>query len=284
MGFRLARRVVAVSAVGLALGLPACGDQQSRQDVQAEPEGDATHIHGFAATSAGGLLVARHDGLLELAEGNAAPSRVGRDRQDLMGITNASRRRLLASGHPDPGASGMPSDLGIVESRDDGQSWRPIALFGKADFHVLEASGSRIYGFDGRQGALMVNSGGGRWREQVAPDVLVSLAIEPGNPDALMAAGQGALYRSENAGGSWRVRREGTGLLAWPEKRRLFLLDARGQVRRSKDGGTDWDVTGAIGGPPVAFEAIGGALYVALADGTVKRSTDDGASWAVVAS
>lgn len=40
---------------------------------------------------------------------------------DLMGFTVAGPDRFLASGHPGPGAD-LPEPLGLVESRDGGQS------------------------------------------------------------------------------------------------------------------------------------------------------------------
>jgi hypothetical protein len=68
-------------------------------------------------------------------------------------------------------------------------------------------------------------------------------------------------------------------LLAWPTRDRLYLVDVNGKIRRSRDGGRRWTLTGSIGVPPVAFTSGGSALYAALAEGTVMRSTDSGATW-----
>ncbi len=71
------------------------------------------------------------------------------------------------------------------------------------------------------------------------------------------------------------------GLLVWPAKDRLYLVDGQGQVFVSSDAGRKWQTQGGIGGQPAAFIAHEDELYAALANGTVKRSTDGGATWAV---
>lgn len=72
------------------------------------------------------------------------------------------------------------------------------------------------------------------------------------------------------------------GLLAWPTRKALYLVDLLGVVSRSDDGGRNWRRVGDIGGEPAAFMATGDReLDVALPDGTIRRSTDGGTSWTV---
>ena len=202
-----------------------------------------------------------------------------------MGFTSAGSGRYVASGHPDPRKSGLPANLGLVESRDGGASWRGIAFYGAADFHVLEAREDRVYAYDGRDGILRTSADGRRWRERVPPGEVGSLAIDPRGSERLVVATPGGLAASSDGGARWRpLRTDIAGALSWPTGQRLYLVDGAGVVYLSRDAGRQWRQTGDLRGEPTAFEAIGPDLYAALPDGSVRRSTDDGASWSLIAS
>jgi photosystem II stability/assembly factor-like uncharacterized protein len=199
-----------------------------------------------------------------------------------MGFSVVDQGRFLGSGHPDA-TQDLPPNLGLIESRDGGRTWRNISLQGEADFHVLESAGRRVYGFDGTQSRLMVSSDGGRsWNQRTPPAAMFGLAIDPASRDRVVAATERGVFASPNAGKGWRpLRNDMAGLLAWPSSRSLFLVDGNGAVQTSSDGGKRWRQVGNLGGQPSAFMAHGADLYAALGDGTVKRSTDDGRSWTV---
>ena len=278
------RKLASVVAIGLALAVAACGgdDEQTRSP---GPQLDAgpVHVHGLGVNPTdGSLVIATHTGLFRAAEGEERASRVGDRHQDTMGFTVVGPDHFLGSGHPDL-RENLPPLLGLIESRDAGATWRAVSLLGEADFHVLEAAGDRVYGFDA-SGARLVFSrdGGERWAERSAPEPLVSLAIHPDDARRVVASGEGALYASHDEGRRWqRVARAG-GLLAWPTRSRTYLIDPDGSVNRSLDGGKSWRRVGEVGGRPAAFESEGPSdLYAALHDGTVKRSTDGGESWSV---
>lgn len=146
-----------------------------------------------------------------------------------------------------------------------------VSLLGDADFHVLESSGPRVYGFDGTQGR------GHSWQQRTPPAPMFDLAIDPANRDHVVAATQRGLFASPNAGKGWRpVDEQLAGLLAWPRTGALYLVDAQGRMQVSRDGGSQWQFTGSIGGQPAAFLAIRSDLYAALDDASVKRSTTVG--------
>jgi photosystem II stability/assembly factor-like uncharacterized protein len=199
-----------------------------------------------------------------------------------MGFTVSGSDRFLGSGHPDI-RDDLPSLLGLIESRDGGHTWEPVSLLGEADFHVLESSGGRVYGFDSSGERLMVSRDRGRrWAERREPEPLVSLAIDPANPQRFIASGLRQVYKSADEGRRWRRIRGNPGLLAWPTRGRLYLLEPDGRVLVSTVPRTRWREVGAIGGQPAAFKAEGPReLYAALHDGTVKVSSDGGASWVV---
>lgn len=245
------------------------------------------HVHGLGINPAdGALFVATHTGLFRAAEGERQANRVAGRFQDTMGFTVVGGDRFLGSGHPDLREE-LPSFLGLIESRDAGKTWRPVSLLGKRDFHVLEATGERVYGFGSdfktRETGLLVSDDGGRsWDERTPPEALLSLAIDPDDQDRIVVSGEERLYTSTDSGQGWRPVDAESSLLAWPTPGQLFAVSSNGAVSRSGDVGRTWEEVGKVGGQPAAFESSGPEeLYVALHDGTIKRSTDGGRSWVV---
>jgi photosystem II stability/assembly factor-like uncharacterized protein len=277
----------AMLTLALVAAPSACGgDDPPAQPAAGQQPADQTesvhHIHGLGiGPSDGTLYVATHTGLFKAADGEQQLARIGDSEQDIMGFSIVAEDRFIGSGHPDPNDTGSPPNLGLIESRDGGKSWKNVSLLGEADFHVLRSSGQRIYGFNGIEGRLLVSSDAGRqWSRRTPPAAMYDLAIDPRDPDHVVASTERGIFSSADAGKTWRPRRDDTaGLLAWPAPDRLYLVDGRGQVQRSEDGGREWQPRGRIGGPPAAFIAHGSELYAALADSTVKRSADGGASW-----
>lgn len=288
---RLARNplIPLLAAVSLLMG---CGsDEVDRPDAVADP--GPLHVHGLGVNPRdGALFIATHTGLFRAAEDEQRATRVGGRFQDTMGFTVLGPDDFLGSGHPD-GRDGLPPYLGLIRSRDAGRNWKPVSLLGKRDFHVLEASGSTVYGygsdFETREAALLVSRDGGRtWRQRTTPEPLLSLAIDPSDPDSVVASGERGLHVSADAGRDWRAVAANPSLLSWPaperalDAGRLYAVDLDGQARRSADAGRTWRRVGEIGGEPAAFEAATpNDLYAALHDGTIKQSVDGGATWTI---
>ena len=269
--------------------LAACGDESPStgaggEDAAAHAQGSALeHIHGLGINPADGrLFIATHNGLFAAARDQTRPEHVGETEQDIMGFSIVGADHFIGSGHPGPDQD-LPGNLGLIESRDAGKTWKNVSLLGEADFHVLEHSGNSIYGFDGAQGRLMVSRDGGReWDERKPPAGVFGLAIDATNASRVVVSTENGIFISPNEGRRWQPLRDDTaGLLAWPTADRLYLVDAQGQVLLSSDAGANWQTQGSIGGQPAAFIAHKNELYAALGDGTVKRSTDRGASWTV---
>jgi photosystem II stability/assembly factor-like uncharacterized protein len=241
------------------------------------------HIHGLGIDPVSGTLyVATHFGLYRVASGRAKLQRIGTSRQDIMGFSVVGPGRFIGSGHPDP-SQNLPPNLGLIESRDGGRTWKSVSLLGAADFHVLRSAGRRVYGFDSGSGRLMVSADGGRdWAQGMPPAGMFDLAIDPADRTRVIASTERGLFASSDAGEGWRLLRDDVaGLLAWPAPGRLFLIDAQGRVSRSSDGGKQFSSVGSIGGQPAAFASHRNELYAARGDGSVVRSTDGGTTWAV---
>src|ERR671914_2642920 len=214
-----------IGLLATALVAAACGgsDDGSRASEPSRPKtGDPgpIHVHGLGINPAdGALFVATHTGLFRAAEGERKARRVADRFQDTMGFSVVGPDRFLGSGHPD-GRERLPPFLGLIESRDAGETWQPISLHGKRDFHVLEAARGRVYGFgadfETREQALLVSSDGGkRWSERRTPEPLLDLAMRPGAADHVVASGEQGLYGSTDAGASWKQLGGDAGLLTW---------------------------------------------------------------------
>jgi hypothetical protein len=280
------------AALGAALGLSALRDGDGASVVNppplAPPEDlEPIHVHGLGVNpSDGALFIATHTGLWRVGKSDTRAERVGDRFQDTMGFTIAGRDRFLGSGHPDPRDirnGRLPPLLGLIESRDAGETWRPISLLGEADFHVLRNARDRVYGFDATSQRLMVSRDGGRtWAARTPPAPVFDLVTDPRRSRRVLAATPRGLFTSDDAGGSWQIRGKLVGLLAWPVPSRLYAIDGRGRVFLSADSGGRWKAVGDIGGRPAAVVATAPRdLYVALHDGTIKRSADGGVSWAI---
>jgi photosystem II stability/assembly factor-like uncharacterized protein len=286
-----ATRSTRLLLVLLALVVAGCGGDE-RSAISGQPTAETPpatdsarleHIHGLGADPRSGTLyVATHYGLFQADRGSTKLTRLGESTQDVMGFSVVSTDRFIGSGHPDPSQE-LPPNLGLIESRDGGRTWKNISLLGDADFHVLRSDGPRVYGFDGTQGRLMVSSDSGRtWKQRAVPAGVYDLAIDPADRDRIVASTERGLYVSSDAGEAWRpVNDQLAGLLAWSTGDALFLVDGQGQAMRSTDGGKTFASAGSVGGQPVAFAAADGQLYAALADGTVKQSADAGSTWTV---
>jgi hypothetical protein len=282
--------VVLLWAVTALLAAACGGDSGGSKRSASEPgpssgpaRAELEHIHGLGVDPRSRTLyVATHFGLYRAARGQAKLQRVGTSRQDIMGFSVVGPGRFIGSGHPDP-SQNLPPNLGLIESRDSGRSWKSVSLLGEADFHVLRSAGRRVYGFDSGSGRLMVSADGGRrWVQGALPGAMFDLAIDPADGRRIVASTERGLFVSPNAGTRWRpLRDDMAGLLAWPARGRLFLIGGDGRVSRSRDGGRSFVSVGSIGAQPAALVNHGSELYAARSDGSVVRSTDGGAHWSV---
>ena len=248
------------------------------------------HVHGLGIDPAdGSLFIATHTGLFRVGKDSRKAVRIGDRHQDTMGFSIVGPNRFLGSGHPDARKQALPPLLGLIESTDAGKTWTPISLLGKADFHVLRSSGKHVYGYDSSNDRLLASTDEGHsWKEleKPAPAQIVDLAPDPSYPQRLVATTVGGfkqgLFASPNGGQSRKRLNDAVGLMTWPAAKRLYLVDNRGEMLVSSNGGLTLTKRGEVGGQPAALLAVAkDDVYVALHDGTIKHSTDGGATWTV---
>lgn len=278
-------RIAMTAAV--ALTIAGCGDSATSDPApSADGATDAglVHVHGLGVNPAdGALFIATHTGVWRLPDGANKASRVANRFQDTMGFAVVGPNRFIGSGHPDL-TEKLPPFLGFVESTDAARSWRKVSLLGEADFHVLEGSGRRVYGFgsdfDSSSEQLLVSGDRGRsWTSREFPESFISLAIDPRDPDTALASGQQSLHLTTDGGRSWAEVEGSPGLLTWTGDG-VFRIDGRGAVAKASAPGSSWSEIGDIGGAPAAFDSGDDALFVALHDSTIKQSRD-GEDWIV---
>ena len=275
------RRRLAATGWLVLLALAGCGsDERTTPPKLAESDPGIVHAHGLGIDPAdGALFIATHTGLFRSPEGDNSASRVGDSYQDTMGFTVTGPGRFLGSGHPDA-RSDKPPLLGLIESLDAGKSWHPVALEGKADFHVLRTVGQRVIGYDSIANRLLRITPGGEPTKLSKPrGTVIDLVIDPGDVRHCVAATDTGLYESRDGGRRWsRLERRRSGLLAYLKSHGLTLVRGDGVVERLASGGV-WRQVGQVEGRPGALASHEDILYLAVQDGTVLQSSDGGRSW-----
>lgn len=273
---------VAVIA-GVALFLVAAGDESEPRpgDVAGDP--GVSHVHGLGINpSDGSLIVATHYGSFRIPGDGDEAQRIGDSFQDTMGFTVAGPDHFLGSGHPDLAGSqaGQPGRLGLIESTDAGATWTNVSLGGEVDFHALAFAHDQVYGWDSGTGRFLVSADQHQWEARSTLD-LFGFAVDPDDPDHVVAATPDGPVESSDGGRNWNPI-DGPPLVtvAWDAEAGLWGVEPAGAVWHHA---TTWDEAGRLPGAPQALLATPDALYAAAhdADGVtgIYRSTDDGRTW-----
>jgi hypothetical protein len=185
---------------------------------------------------------------------------------------------LLASGHPEGGS--LPENLGLINSGDGGETWKPVAELGKTDYHILQAAGDHVVGVLAEaKGVRVSGDGGSSFADRIPPDTPTDVVFDPRDPNRMVVATEQGTFTSQDEGRTWRQRDNAPAeQLAWGDK--LYRADPGGAIKVSSDGGMTWDDAGSVGATvnELAVDS-GGALYASVPGGEVKRSSDGGATW-----
>jgi len=275
--------LLAAAAAGVALVI-AAGDDDSapRPGDLADP--GVSHVHGLGINPAdGSLIVATHNGSFRIPADGDDAERIGDSFQDTMGFTVVGPDRFLGSGHPDVAGlqAGQPGLLGLIESTDAGRTWESVALSGQVDFHGLAFAHDQVYGWDSTSGRFMVSANRVDWDGRSTLD-LYAFAVDPDDPDHIVAATPDGLADSTDGGRSWQPSDGPTLLtLSWDPDAGLWGAEPDRHVWRND--AAEWAQAGRLPGQPQALLATPDALYAAVHDAgdvtAIYRSTDDGATW-----
>ena len=277
-------------AIVTTLVLAGCGGDKAQPaaPTPAPSTGAANaYIGSIAVDEDGTVMLGTGLGLFRVENGQAmkvtgtlrTPNGEGQVSSTLV-VRFAAPCELLGSGHPDGGA--LPENLGLMRSADHCGTWEPVALLGSADFHILQASGSRVLAVNADAKELQVSGDGGRpFAAKTPPDVPLDVAFDPQDPRRMVVATKQGTFTSQDEGGSWRARDPTPSeQLAWGADA-VYRADPGGRIKVSRDAGVSWDDAGEVGSPAVNELAVdtAGALYASVPGGEVKRSTDGGATW-----
>lgn len=280
-----AAAAIAIAAVLLVTVLLVVGNRDDDDSATPAPDDlGVAHVHGLGVDPADGTLyVATHHGTFRVPDEGQA-QRAGDDFQDTMGFTIAGDRHFLGSGHPDVAGmrEGQPSQLGLIESTDAGETWQPVSLSGEVDFHGLAYTHDQVYGWDAATARFMVSADQHEWDTRSTID-LYSFAVDPNDPDHVIGATPRGIVASTDGGRQWTAT-DGppVAVLAWDATSGVWGVDPDGSVHHSTDGGATWDDSGSLPGPPQALLATPETLYAAADEGGttgIYQSIDDGQTW-----
>jgi photosystem II stability/assembly factor-like uncharacterized protein len=130
---------------------------------------------------------------------------------------------------------------------------------------------------------MLISSDGGKtFQEEFTPrGLMIDFEVDPSDPERIVASTDKELFRTEDAGKSWRPLTSADGIrLSWPQPNTLYRADRDGTVRVSSDGGTRWKEVGAVGGEPYELRPTGPkGLLLVLSDGSILETKDGGATW-----
>jgi hypothetical protein len=127
----------------------------------------------------------------------------------------------------------------------------------------------------------MVSADGREWEGRSTLE-LYGFAVDPDDPDHVVAATPDGLAESGDGGRMW-TGGDGPGLLVlgWDPQAGLWGAEPGGLVWHHDDGG--WARAGSLPGSPQALLATGDTVYAAVHDETgdtgIYQSTDDGRTW-----
>jgi hypothetical protein len=276
----LAIAVMGTAAVGWLAQRPA--GQPLSPAAASFPDPGPVHVHELGVDPAdGALYAATHMGLFRLPDTQAGEAvRIADRWQDTMAFTVVGPNRFLASGHPDL-RENKPVLLGLIESRDAGQTWQPLSLEGSSDFHALQPAGPVLYGYDSTAEQLLITQDRRRWEHRAAL-ALIALAVDPAHPQTLLAATpMEQLRRSVDGGRSFSPVPGAPRLtaLVWPPSGPVYGTSRNGTLLSSGNGGRTWQTIGKLDGPVEALTATDArTLHAATATG-IYSSTDGGATF-----
>jgi len=176
---RVAGTIFAVGTVVAVLGACSSTDSSPAPVIEsltgsdltstpAVPAPDWGHIHGLSFLD-DVLFIGSHGGFWRQSPQQELVL-LSQPVFDVMGLSRTGDR-WLASGHPGPDMN-APSDLGLIESLDNGVTWKNVSLSGQVDFHRLVAAGDVLMGVAAANNALMRSTDGGTtWNNLGTPPI-----------------------------------------------------------------------------------------------------------------
>ncbi|WP_088104064.1 F510_1955 family glycosylhydrolase [Halalkalibacter urbisdiaboli] len=263
------------------------------------------HVHGLAyeLSEPYDLHLGTHHGVFRINPDNVWRwLGTNKHRHDVMGFTFLDEETMISSGHPSE-ASNLKNPIGVIISKDQAETWEPIALHGEVDFHTFEVNASQsgvLYGID-MSGFYRSEDFGYNWELVRAkglpenPQDIYTLVSNPGQPSALLAGTKFGIYQSDDGGETWGLATDEETLIsakAAYEQEGTIVAYVQGKnengLVKSTDFGSSWtslnlqfddDAVAHIAVHPVNE----GEFAVGTFKGDLYRTIDNGVNWQVIA-
>lgn len=270
--------VLVLVGLGLAVGLWR-GGSSSGDAATGLPATPDYHSLIVAAADADVLTLGTHEGLFESRDGGSTWENTALSGEDAMNLGRAEQGALLTAGHnvyarsTDGGETWRPLEPdglphldihgfaidpsnrrtmyvalageGLYRSDDGGQGYRLVSReVGPAVMALAVTPAGRLLAGDLEKGLMVSDDGGRSWKQTLAAGVL-GLAVNPDEPEHILAAGQPGVLLSRDGGKSWdEVMRlaEGAGPVAWAPAAPAvaYAVGFDRLLYRSEDGGESW--------------------------------------------
>jgi hypothetical protein len=292
------RRALPIAACLLALAFAGCGDsgaeapqQADRSDRLVDLSAKPPLVNGLDVDpKTGDYLLTTNKGFFRIdpktdevtpVKGTVSSGGVESTVGTFLFVHVEADGTMIGSGHPDQNT--LPQYLGFIESKDGGKTWTVLSRLGEADLHKIIDAHDRLYAWDAVLSALLISTDRGKtFKENFTPrGLIIDFAVDPENPDVIVASNDSQLFHTEDAGAAWRPVLGGEGIrLAWTDADKLYRADKDGRFYVSADGGESFKEVGQLEGEPYKIHPLGPQeLLVALSDGTIVKTSDGGKSW-----
>lgn len=248
-----------------------------------------THIHGIAVdrNDPSRLLLATHHGFHVVAP-DGTVTQVSETGDDFMGFTPhpTDPSIFYASGHPAGGGN-----LGFIESRDGGKTWRQLSkgAQGPVDFHQMDVSKADPKVIYGAYGGLQVSRDGGKTWSVVGPepDRLIDLAASAKDPETVYAATESGLQISMDGGKSWQPTKltgQPVSLVEVAADGRVFAFVVGAGLMQSAEGSPKWETVSNDFGDRILLHLAADPtnahrLYAVTHESDILASADGGRNW-----
>lgn len=235
-----------------------------------------SHIHHLESYGSR-ILLGTHEGLFEYL-GKGRVRGIGSSGDDFMGLTS-DEKNIYRSGHPGV-KSNLPNPIGLMQSTDDGKTWKSVSLKGQVDFHFLETANGELYGVDSGSGNLFHSQDSGENWKVIGENKFSDIAISPSQKNSAFAIAGGVLIRTSNSfKGTTLVKKVSEPRFVEWSSRSLFLA-SKNTVSRSENSGKTWKRLNSFPGEISAFSASN-KVIVAVVDNQIFISRNEGKSFSI---
>lgn len=255
------------------------GGEPAQPPPQGLPNTPDYHSLNLSANDPRVILLGTHQGLYRSTDGGRSWHFAAIGGQDAMNLARSGDAALWAAGHnvlarstdggrswTDVRPSGLPSlDLhgfttdprrpttlfaavagrGLYLSTDNARTFRRASDIGGSVMALAITPRGELFAGDMQRGLLASPDGGRTWREALNAQIM-GLAVNPADPDRILATGTG-VFLSTDGGRRWREQLEvpdGAGPVAWApsDPDVAYVIGFNRLMYRSADRGETWRV------------------------------------------